>query len=293
MATSTFGAYGFNKSHSVSYAMIAYWQMYLKQHYPTEFYYGALAVERDAEKRDLFIQEARRKGVRFLPVDPNRSTRTFSLEPDGIRYGLTQIKGVGDATATMIEEARPIGSWGDLLEIRGIGARTVDLFREAYGKGDDLFDLRPQAETLRARRAELGAISIGQLLKVADSGSIDTRQEFLVAGHVISRNYRQEEKLSVQAKSADRVGAKSDTVIVYIRDESGESFPVVIPGWLGGKKTREIWEGESHDIYVIRGRLPEHGKFYLANGLVNTDYQRRRNDTVQAKQLPLFGVASN
>ena len=275
MMTSTFGAYGFNKSHSVAYSLIAYWQMYTKRHYPIEFYFASLAAERDQDKRNLFVNEAKRRGVSFLPVSPNRSTKTFSLEEDGIRYGLTQISGIGDKTADLMIEARPFKGWEDVLAVKGIGAKTIEVMRESWGKGGDLFGLEAKSETLRNSRHSTSSISVSDLIDVVDKGYINTSREHFVSGHVISRNYRQEEKLSVQAKSSSRVGVKSDTVIVYIRDELGESFPVVIPGWLGSRKTREIWEGEDNDIYVIRGRLPKHGKFYLATGLANTDYQRR------------------
>lgn len=287
MKTSTFGAYGFNKSHSVSYSLISYWQMYVKKHYPTEFYFSALAVEGDAEKRDLFIQEAKRSGVKFLPVSPNRSGWNFTLEPEGIRYGLTQVKGIGEKTADLLIEARPFKSWEEVGEVRGIGKKTIDLFKASRDRGDDLFGLEAQAEMLSERRQRTGAKGIAELLAVADSMPIDTGQEHQIIGHIISRNYRQEEKLSTQAKSADKVGAKSDTVILYIRDNSGESFPVVVPGWLGRRKTKEIWEADAGDIYLLRGKLPDHGKFFLANGLANTDWQRRNDGQQETGQLQL------
>lgn len=290
LKTSTFGAYGFNKSHSVAYSVIAYWQMYVKAHYPKEFYYAALATENDSDLRNLFIQEAKRKGVAFLPVDPNLSSKTFVLEDKGIRYGLTQIKGVGEKTADLIIEARPITSRDDLLATKGIGAKTADLFQSALERGDDLFGLTEQAAAIDAVRRDLKAITTHKLRQVSEVEPIDTHQEHTVAGLIISRNYRQEQKLSTQARSADQVGAKSDTVIVYIRDETGESFPVVVPGWLASKKTKEIWEADKQDIYLIRGRLPEHGKFFLANGLANTNWQEgKRNEATAAQPRLPFG----
>lgn len=276
MKTSTFGAYGFNKSHSVAYSVIAYWQMYIKRRYPAEFYYGCLATEGDPERRDLFIMEAKRRGVKFLPVDPNRSGKGFTIEEEGIRYGLTQVKGIGEATANAIIAARPITSTADLLAIKGIGAKTAELFEVALERGDDLFQLNELAREISKVREEVGAESVLYLRQVADREPVDTTAEYLIAGHVISRNYRQEQKLSVQAKDASQVGAKSDTVIIYIRDESGESFPVVVPGWLGKQKTKEIWEADKHDVYVLRGKLPAHGKFFLCSGLANTRYQKEQ-----------------
>ena len=288
--TSTFGAYGFNKSHSVSYAMIAYWQMYLKVHHPIEFYYASLATAQDAEKRDMFINEAKRKGVPFLPLHPNRSSKTFSLESGGIRYGLMQVHGIGGKTADLLIEARPLAGWEDVLAIKGIGVKTVELFKEYIERGDDLFQLEPMKKHLEKLRERVSAIGLVELLALADHEPVDTRREHLVAGFVVSRNYRQEEKLSVQARDASKAGAKSSTVILYIRDESGESFPVVVPGKVAIPKTREIWEGKAGDVYLLRGRLPEHGKFYLCNGIANTaiqDDRRSDNETSEASQLRL------
>ena len=284
MKTSTFGAYGFNKSHSVSYAIIAYWQMWIKIHYPTEFYYASLAIEQDADRRNMFVQEAKRRGVEFLPINPNRSGKTFTLEPGGIRYGLTQVKGIGDKTADLLIEQRPFTSWDEILKIKGVGEKTIELFKAARFRGDDLFDLEAAAGVIRERRAESDAISLTELMVLATTEPIDTTAEVTIAGHIVSRNYRQEEKISVQAKSKERAGAKSDTVIIYVRDESGESFPVVVPGWLGNRKVKEIWEAEKDDVYLIRGKLPHHGKFFLANGLVNSDWQRRQH-AGQTEQL--------
>ena len=269
MQTSTFGAYGFNKSHSLSYSMLAYWQMYVKRYYPLEFYYAALATEHEADKRDLFIGEAKRKGVEFLPVNPNKSAKTFALEAGGIRYGLTQVRGIGDKTADLLMEARPFKNWEALGSVKGIGQKTIEVFKQAAKAGDDLFGLREQEAGLSRIRNGTNAMSISELLEEAEDP--DVQAELMFAGHVISRNYRQQEKLATQM--AGKTGTKTDTVILYVRDEKGESFPVVVPGWLGKRKTREIWEGKDKDIYLIRGKLPEHGKFFLANGIANTNMQ--------------------
>ena len=291
--TSTFGAYGFNKSHAVSYSLIAWWQMWVKQHYPTEFYFAQLSVERDSDKRDLFIQEAWRKGVEFLPVHPNHSEFTFSLEPEGIRYGLTQIHGIGEKTASLLIEARPFTSWDDVKKVRGVGTKTIEVFKAAYRAGEDLFGLGKKAKLLAELRTTTQAISIPSLLKLTGQTPINTQQELIIAGHIISRNYRQEQKLATQMKSGYQSNSvKSYDATIYIRDESGESFPIFVPGWLVKRKAREIWEGELQDIYSVRGKLAKHGRAFLANGLANTDYQKRQNDdgTKKAKQLANHNV---
>ncbi len=103
-----FGAYGFNKSHSAAYAMLAYQTAYLKAHYPTEFMSGLLSTK--AERTDdivKYIQDCRSQGIDILGPDINDSEKDFSITPSGqIRFGLAAIKGLGEAALKAILEAR-------------------------------------------------------------------------------------------------------------------------------------------------------------------------------------------
>ena len=103
-----FGAYGFNKSHSAAYAMLAYQTAYLKAHYPTEFMSGLLSTK--AERTDdivKYIQDCRSRGIEILGPDINNSEKDFSITSSGqIRFGLAAIKGLGEAALKAILDAR-------------------------------------------------------------------------------------------------------------------------------------------------------------------------------------------
>ena len=103
-----FGAYGFNKSHSAAYAMLAYQTAYLKAHYPTEFMSGLLSTK--AERTDdivKYIQDCRSRDIDILGPDINDSEKDFSITASGqIRFGLAAIKGLGEAALKAILEAR-------------------------------------------------------------------------------------------------------------------------------------------------------------------------------------------
>lgn len=92
-----FADYGFNKAHSASYALVAYWTAYLKAHYPLEFMSARLTA--DMEKPDKLIialEEAKHMGLELLPPDINKSTGEFVPETNkSIRYGLDGIKNLG------------------------------------------------------------------------------------------------------------------------------------------------------------------------------------------------------
>jgi DNA polymerase-3 subunit alpha len=102
-----FAGYGFNKSHSAGYALVAYWTAWLKSHYPAEFLAAALTSEMSDKDRVMILQsEARRLGVAVLPPDINRSEECFSVQEGNIRFGLEAVKGVGRSAVEAILEAR-------------------------------------------------------------------------------------------------------------------------------------------------------------------------------------------
>src|SRR6202522_1161144 len=102
-----FAGYGFNKSHSCAYALLAYQTAYLKVHYPVEFMAAMLTSETgNTEKVVKYINEARSMGITVLPPDVNSSAMNFTPVGSDIRFGLTAIKNVGENTVRGILEAR-------------------------------------------------------------------------------------------------------------------------------------------------------------------------------------------
>jgi len=102
-----FAGYGFNKSHSCAYALLAYQTAYLKTHYPVEFMAALLTSEAgNAEKVVKYINEARGMSISILPPDVNESDLYFTPVAESIRFGLAAIKNVGENTAKAIRESR-------------------------------------------------------------------------------------------------------------------------------------------------------------------------------------------
>jgi len=105
-----FAGYGFNKSHSVAYALVAYQTAYLKAHYPAEFFAALItSVISDPDKMSWYISICRDRKIPVLPPDVNHSLAGFSVEKGAIRFGLTGIKGVGEAVADEVVKARQKG----------------------------------------------------------------------------------------------------------------------------------------------------------------------------------------
>jgi DNA polymerase III subunit alpha len=102
-----FAGYGFNKSHSCAYALLAYQTAYLKTHFPVEFMAALLTSETgNAEKQVKYINEARGMSIPILPPDVNESDLFFTPVGDSIRFGLAAIKNVGENTAKAIRDSR-------------------------------------------------------------------------------------------------------------------------------------------------------------------------------------------
>jgi DNA polymerase-3 subunit alpha len=102
-----FAGYGFNKSHSCAYALLAYQTAYLKTHYPVEFMAALLTSEAgNSDKTVKYINEARGMSISILPPDVNESDLYFTPVGEAIRFGMAAIKNVGENTAKAIRESR-------------------------------------------------------------------------------------------------------------------------------------------------------------------------------------------
>ena len=105
-----FAGYGFNKSHSAAYALVAYKTAYLKAHYPLCYMAALLSYEIDkAEEVMKYVAVCRRMGIEVLPPDINRSGLEFTIEEGAIRYGLAAIKNVGVGAVEEILKERASG----------------------------------------------------------------------------------------------------------------------------------------------------------------------------------------
>jgi DNA polymerase-3 subunit alpha len=113
-----FGGYGFNKSHSAAYAMIAYQTAYLKAHYPVQFMAALLTQDMGNQDKTIKnIAECRGMGIEILPPDINESQADFSVVEGRIRFGLAAVKNVGlKAVESVIEERDTHEPFRDLLD---------------------------------------------------------------------------------------------------------------------------------------------------------------------------------
>lgn len=164
----TSAQYSFNIAHAISYSMIAFWSMWLKQHYPLEFYTASLRKAGDDTLLKL-LRDAETHGISIRPPDLAKSSMTWEPYPEAkaILAGFTQVKGIGESMAATIIADRTAGrfepekGWKDLIEVKGIGPKKIEMIRD-FAESEDPFGLRRVQRKLRAvwRAAKQGEIQV-------------------------------------------------------------------------------------------------------------------------------------
>ena len=103
-----FAGYGFNRSHSAAYALVAYQTAWLKAHYPVHFMAALLTSEKGVtDKLVGYLNESQREmGIPVLPPDVNVSGMDFTVEGKAVRFGLSAVKNVGESAVESILQAR-------------------------------------------------------------------------------------------------------------------------------------------------------------------------------------------
>ncbi|HXT31001.1 MAG TPA: DNA polymerase III subunit alpha, partial [Vicinamibacterales bacterium] len=119
-----FAGYGFNKSHSTTYAWVAYQTGYLKANYPWHFMAALLTIEAaNTDKLAMYLGECRELGIPILPPDINKSQLAFTVEKEGVRFGLCAVKNVGEgAILSMLGVRKELGRVDSLFTL----CETVD-----------------------------------------------------------------------------------------------------------------------------------------------------------------------
>ena len=187
-----FAGYGFNKSHSAAYALLAYHTAWLKVHYTAEFFAANMTVEMgDTDKLKVLHGDALKMGISFESPDVNRGDLRFEPTSNtSVRYGLGAIKGTGEQAIAAIVEARKGGLFTSLydfcvrVERTKINKRTVEALIKA-GAFDNLYLNRASllASVDQAFDFALAAeanANQGGLFDMSDSHAASTQEPALI-----------------------------------------------------------------------------------------------------------------
>lgn len=236
-----FAGYGFNKSHSAAYALVAYQTGWLKAHYPAEFM--AATISSDMDKTDkvvTFIDECRAMNLDLLPPDVNHGQFHFSVDQQGsVIYGLGAIKGLGEGPVGAIIAARTEGgAFKDLFDFcaRVDGRKVNKRGLEAMVRAGAFDEIGPEGE-IGYRRAVMLAC-MDEAVKLAEqharnkvSGMGDLFGESIVdsASEINYNAYSAVRTLSVRG----RLNGEKETLGLYLTghpiDEYEDELKVMVP----------------------------------------------------------------
>ncbi len=263
----TFARYGFNKSHSVAYALVAYHTAWLKAHYPAEFMAAVLSADLDkTDKIANLIEDCRLMGLAILPPDINRSAYRFRVEDGAIRYGLGAIKGVGaGAVESLIQARERVGRFDSLdalcreVDLGRVNRRTLEtLVRSgACDVLDDnraalmqaLPDVLSAAERIQADRAAGQASLFGAPAATANA-AVSRREQALVrpwSGRQRLRAERETLGLYLSGHPLDELREELAGFVTTTLDRVGDR--------LGGAEPYEGGRGRGRGIEMVLAGL--------------------------------------
>lgn len=219
----TSAQYSFNIAHAISYSMIAFWCMWLKQHYPAEFFTASLTKAKSGgvgttrsgsgnHTNNLLklLKDAEKHGVLVLPPDPNKSGVRWELRDGVIHAGFEQVKGIGEKLGAVIVADRaangPFDGWGDLLRVKGIGPSKLETIRE-FGESDDPFGLQIVRRMLRSvwDAAAQGQIRVPSPTHVSDALSPSDDVRRVVWWGVVGRKEYKDLLEDERARTGDEI----------------------------------------------------------------------------------------
>ena len=134
-----FSEYGFNASHAYAYSYISSRLLYLKAHFPIEFYCGTLQCETQSGKIKDYKLEAEKDGVELKRVDINKSGWNWEIVDDLVYMGFSDIKGIGEDVSHKIEEGQPYSGFDDFLQRFGTDSKVLKplIALNCFGEEED------------------------------------------------------------------------------------------------------------------------------------------------------------
>lgn len=234
-----FAKYAFNKSHAAAYAVVSYQTAWLKYYYPVEFMAALMtSCIENPSKVSEYILNCRQMGIRILPPDINRSVGNFSVEPEGIRYGLAAVKGIG----------KPV----------------MDAIVEERNRGGKFISLKDFCQRLSGK--EVNKRTIENFIKAgAFDGLGGTRKQFMMIYVQILDTVNQEKKTSMTGQMSlfDMMG-----------EEDRKSFEIRLPD-VGeyARETKLAFEKEVLGVYISGHPLEEYEQSWRKNiSAVTSDF---------------------
>ena len=245
----TMGKYAFNKSHAVSYAILGFWSMYMKQHYPLEFYAGFLNKKDDKDKvQRLLLDATNGFNIPIYPPVLGKSKENWTIEGNGLRAGLLSIDGIGAKVAkTLIDDNYATKDDFKTKKNRSVTKRTLTKLEDckAFDNGEsNFFGLQKYSrlDTLSSKRTKL--INI---LEYEETKNLE------IVGFISKVNYKDTiEVAKSKGKSIDSIKDKdiSKYATVTLEDDTG-NYLIFVDRYLFSKLEISIAKALENQYNVL------------------------------------------
>jgi len=254
-----FADYGFNRSHSMAYALLAFQTAYLKAHYPAYFYAAVLSHEaQDSAKVYKYSTELKSMGLKLLPPDINESDEGFTPVEITVRYGLTAIKGMGSSSVAAIVEARKTGPFTSLFDFCGrLGAGAVNRRGLESLISAGAFDsVMPEGETPGSWRARLTAAIDSALSQGQRMAEDRQRGQSGLFGVAESNGSNDSDHLPLAAawSQAEIANREKAAVGFYLSTHPLDNYTELLAG-MNLKNIAEIEEPRSGETISLAGMI--------------------------------------
>ncbi len=250
-----FAGYGFNKSHSAAYALVAYQTAYLKAHYPLEFLAALLNSEiNQTTSLAKHIMDAREQGLALLPPDINLSHRDFAVEDGRVRYGMAGVKNAGAGAIQELVETRKTGrfeTFSDFLErvnLSRVNRKVIEALIQAGA-----FD------TLEGNRARLLAgldIGLERAQRAKSLQAIKQMSMFEALAESVTDDWLPE---TPEWEESEKLAREKEALGVYLSGHPLDAFRHILKSWVKftAADLPDTPDGESVALGVVVSSIKE------------------------------------
>jgi hypothetical protein len=241
----TFGAWGFNKSHSRSYAIVTYWTMYLKRYYPLQFAAACLRSAKDDEQVIAILRELQAEGVSYTALDPDYSDMNWTVADGRLIGGIMNAKGYGPAKAAIYINKRNSGT---------LTEKDRERLAKAEVKYSDLQEAHTKFGEYYRNPRRIGVTSGNPIINMKEA--TDGREHLVIAKLNKKVLADENEAIRIKKRGGKRWNGPSQFVDLMCSDDSTDSsWRFRIRPELYEDKGKPIMENDPvGSWYLIRGR---------------------------------------
>jgi DNA polymerase III alpha subunit len=222
----TFGSWGFNKSHSVSYAVVTYWTCWLKRYHPLEFAAACLRAAKDDDQVIAILRELAKEGIHYTPIDPSFSDMNWKVADGRLIGGIMNAKGFGPAKAMKYIQDRE--KWKRLRDLGPLTKKDTALYLkhvESLAKAEVQYSDLNEAHTKWGhfyRNPELAGVTSGN--PIVNMKSVKDKDDGLIIAKLTKKVLADEnEAIRIKKRGGKVMTGQTQFIDLMMVDDSADS----------------------------------------------------------------------